>query len=324
MYTNNPLLPWQQAVDNAARSLLHESIDTMHANRAIINDMLNKTNKQHNVSSTKLDKVQRLSESPLLANGKRLPESIAHFMLTGQPTTFDVIAVPSPLDFSLEYNFEIAFLQELIPICLASFNTIFDHKDYSETAFIKHNMRMASEIQTFIATQKDPIDIATVNLKLAQASHIEAHIKDGVSNLAKDIIHSLSKHSFEERMCRRLCFLLEGNNFFSYETTPNNYLFSQKLAIQFGLDTNLNVINPDTFQSYLRAQCPVKTNYDKFDFLKSLFILNSILQTPIEHRHFSLFYQLNSFKNGHHGIVDALNDFEESVSDPRELHTNLP
>jgi hypothetical protein len=318
MSRNNSLLPWKSAFDNASRNVANKSAEQMFQNRQNISELLEKNERTLKATLKKTEKIKRLSEP--LSSINSTSKSIMGFAEDGRPRSFDVASISDPFQFANDFHFDIAFLQELIPICLSSLASICKRHLLSDRKIKNHNMRMASEVQTFISYYKNPVDIAVFTLSLNQNKHkLPDQFIDNANLLIKRTNHSLKNVSFEENMFNRLKILDESTEAINYFTTPNNYLFSQKLALYFGVDIFCNSIKTE-ISTYLMGCCPIKNNLQHFDFLRYLFIPKEVLDVDIAYRHISIFRAFDSLQKYKHGIVNALTPQEKQASSPLSLY----
>ncbi|MDI5833307.1 hypothetical protein OCF84_20725 (plasmid) [Shewanella xiamenensis] len=303
--------------DNAARQQLSKSQQKMVEDRLAINSLLSESNSRLKDAEEKQNTIRRLS-API--SHRATFHAVLNFAISGEPSTYDVVPVDSPRDFASKYHFDIAFLNELIPFCLISLEGIYRNNQFFEKPLRTHNLRMASEIQTYISTRKDLYDIAKCRIRLNENDCIiSPDVKKQITDLMQVTLHKINNISFEESAFSRFTYLKRFDRVFSYNSTPNDYLFSQKLAIDHGLNLNLDTIGHSELNLYLNNQCPVKANYQRFDFLKHLFINKSVLDLPLEYRPIKIFHDIDSLRVGRHGIVDALSAEEKSSSNPLSL-----
>lgn len=317
MYRPDPLRPWKQMFDNASRRDLTNSHQKMVMDRVAINSLLSESTSKLKVVSQRNETIERLS-API--NHIPTVDAVLNFAFSGEPTSFDVLPISSPSQFSNLYNFDIAFLNELIPFCLISLEHIFKENLFFEKPLRAHNLRMASEIQTFISTRKDLLDIAKCRIQLNEpdcevSSEVALRIRESMCKT----LNRIKNITFEESAFLRFTHLNKFEKSFSYNSTPNDYLFSQRLALDEGLDINLKHIPPQRMNHYLINQCPIKSNFEKFDFLRHLFINKSVIDLPFEYRAIQIFHDLDSLRHGYHGIIDALTTEEKSVPNPLHL-----
>lgn len=319
MILNNSLLPWKIQADNAAISALHRNAANMIQNRAEIQELLKHNQEIVRTTAATAEKIIRLSET--IPSGKSVENTILAFAFDGEARTFDVNTIISPSSFSKEFNFDIAFLQELVPVCLNSLSYITSKNDFTKTALKRHNMRISSELQTFISYYRNPIDIASFSVSLVKNQNaLSPAFLQIAESLLSDANHSLKKVSFEANMYNRFNYLNSIDKIFSYSDTPNNYLFAQNLAVQLGIDTQCQNIPTNDLPAHLLSLCPIKSNFQKFDFLRYLFVQEATLSSPEHLRHIAVFSNLDSLSVDAHGILNTLTREEKESISPSSLY----
>lgn len=319
MFLNNSLLPWKIQADTAALSAVQRNASKMVQHRAEIQELLKQNKEILRKTEATAERITRLSET--IPSGSSVENTILAFAFDGESRKFDVNSISNPSAFSNEFHFDIAFLQELVPVCLKSLSYITSKNDFSKNALKRHNMRLSSELQTFISYHRTPLDIASFSVSLEKNKNTLTPAFVQIANtLISDANYSLKKVSFESNMYSRFNYLSNIDNIFSYADTPNNYLFAQNLAVQLGVDTQCKQIPTNDLPAYLLSLCPIKSNFQKFDFLRYLFVQEATLSAPEHLRHIAVFSNLDSLNVDAHGILNTLTREEKESKSPTSLY----
>jgi hypothetical protein len=319
MSRHNSLIPWKIAFDNASLRASNKSSEQMFQNREEIFELLKQNKSTLKATTKKAEQIRRLSEPLDTVNSTS--KSIMGFAVDGQPRSFDVAIISDPFQFANDFHFDIAFLQELIPICLSSLMYLCKSTNLDNASIKEHNMRMASEIQTFVSYSKNPVDIAAFSLSLSKNKQkLSDKFIDDANFIIQQASQNIKNISFEENMFKRMDYLEKSTDAKIFFETPNDYLFSQKLGVYLGVDTCCNRVNNSNISSYLTGLCPIKNDTHRFDFLKHLFIPKDVWNIDIDYRHIKIFRALDSLKQNKHGIVDALTTQEKLTSSPLSLY----